>query len=234
MPSEDTPLSPPYTPPRDLPAPAVHGASNPIIAVALGLVAACVLGIALFAASQFIYIYILYNSLVGVAIGWAIALGVQKGRYTNGVGLLLLTIVCSLIAYLVFNYSMYVWILRAIDGPRPSFLEFLHFRAENDTLIRGIKPGTIGNIIVWVVEAGITWFFAFQRVMSAKQSSHVEAVPGEVTEFVLYLMSQGRQPHEVDEELSRRGWVQQEDRERAMLAATALAAMIQEAQEEKT
>jgi hypothetical protein len=217
-----------YVPPSELPLPLKITSQNPIPAVILGLVAASVLGVALFAISNLIYVYILYNAFIGIGIGMAIGIGIQKGRYTNPMGLLGLTIVCSLLVYVVYNFSIFYWVLRDFQGPNPGFFVFLQVRAENDTLFRGIKPGTIGNVAIWLIEAGITWFYAFKGTTGAVQREHIEAVPQPVTELVLHFISEGRGKAEIENELGKRGWTKPEDQQKAFGSA---AAVIQAARE---
>lgn len=218
----------PYQPPSDLPPPIQLSAPNPIPAVVLGLVASVILGVALFAASRAVYIYILYNSLVGIGIGKAIAYGVHKGKYANTAGLFGLTVLCSAVSYGVFNYSFFYWVLRDFEGARFSFLEFLRVRAENDTLFGDLEPGLYGNVGVWFLEAGITWYFAFAQATRGVRRLLIELVPAPVTEFVVYLISQKRDRLQIDEELGRRGWMRPGDRDRAVQSATAVLDVIRE------
>ncbi len=118
----------------------------------------------------------------------------------------------------------------APDGAPGSPL--LSLRAQNDTLFRGIKPGEIGNYIVWLVEIAITFFIAHGRVVSATRQVHVGSVPGEVTDFVLHLMSDGRQIEDIRSELHSRGWAREEDADNALWAAAAVIAIVQESQED--
>ncbi len=220
-----------YELPSTLPPPPEDHSPNVIPAVVFGVAVSVMFGVVLFAISQVIYIYILYNSVIGIGIGMAISQGIKLGHYTNENGLLGLTVLCSILTYLVFNYVMYYWLLRDVQGVRPDFFQFLMLRAEHETLMRGWVPGKIVNIIVWVIEAGITWFFAFKGAMGGALSYQVSAVPTVVTEFVLHHFTEGRSPEEVQQELNRMGWSHEKDREKALAAAMAVVAFIQEENE---
>jgi hypothetical protein len=225
----------PYKPPDSLPPPLGQVHRTPILPILFGLGGALALGVALFAASRFIYVYIVFNVLLGLGIGIAMSIGIRLARYTSEGVLFGLTILYSLLCYVVFNYVLYHWVLLVgVPYFSPTFLEFLQIRAEQATLIWGIKPGTAGNIIPWIVEAVITLLFAVKIVGGAVRECRIESVPLAVLEFVFRLGFQGHDRPAVERELEKRGWSRPKDRQQAILAARSAAFVLQESQQVET
>jgi len=231
-----------YVPPSELPPPLPHVSGTPLLGMIVGLAAAVVAGIALFIVSRVVYIYLLYNVLLGVAIGWAVALAPKQSKYTNTPVLLMLTLLCSLLTYLAFNVALFMYVLRDINAPPAAgpvdwilgFFAFLVVRAQNERFIGGAQIGAVGNAIVWLVEIAITFFCAWGMVRMAINVCHVESVPYRVSKFVLEMLSQGNEVDTVAQELSARGWSDPRDQQHAFQAAQSLAAIIAaEASEEE-
>lgn len=218
----------PYTPPDTLDPPLNQIKESPTLPILIGFLASLTLGIGLFIASRFMYVYILFNVLLGLGIGRAMGFGIRRARYTKVSVLFGLTILYSLLCYVVFNYSLYCWILLKSDLSPPTFLQFLQIRAEHNIFIRGIKPGTIGNIIVWIVEVIITLWVAAKVEDTAIRTCHIESIPPTVMKFMIYLVSRGHDRNTIDRELEKRGWFRPEDRNQAFLAVSSAVALIQE------
>jgi hypothetical protein len=98
----------PYSSPREI-------SEVPLLSVALGLLAAGGLGLLMFVATRFVYVYILYNSLIGMAVAAAIGVGYrQEHRQGKEVkASLLLVISCCLAAYWSFNFA---WMALTADS----------------------------------------------------------------------------------------------------------------------
>jgi len=221
-----------YVPPDQLPAPEISQASFPFLAILLGVLVSAALGVTLFAASRLVYIYFLYNWLLGVAIGWAIAFGPKQSKYSGTGVLFTITALCSSLAYFVFNVALYFSVLKEAPDESLSFLEFLAVRAEYEPFIGGVEIGSVGNIIVWIVEFGITFYFAWRLVSAAIGVCRIEAVPSPVTEFVAYRLSEGHDVEDVQQELSKRGWTRPEDQQKALRAVDSLVSLAKAAKED--
>lgn len=132
----------------------------------LGLLAAVALGIALFVASRIVYIYLFYNSIIGIGIGAAVAYGIGKAKYRETSSVVFITAICSFVAYLTFNMALMRYVF---GGDTIGFFEFLRIRAENEPFLSFGQIGAGRNIIIWVVEFLITWYFAWQRANAKPQ-----------------------------------------------------------------
>lgn len=224
----------PYEPPSVLPRPMELPGRNPIPPLVLGVVAAAAMGLLLYVVGQFLYIYILYNSVIGMVIGVAMGWGVRKFHYTNDKILGVWAVVCSVLAYAVFNYTMFRVLSADLRTMGPTFLQFLVLRAENEPLFFGIEPGRIGNFIVWFIELGITAYFALTNLMGGMARHGIDAVPREVIDFLLHEISEGKDEKEVRYGLQKRGWVDPRDQDKALEAAGTVIMMIQQEQEKQS
>jgi len=222
-----------YTPPETLPIPEREApGSFPILAVAAGAAAAVGLGLVMFGLSRFVYIYILYNSVIGMAVGWLIGWGVERSRYRSVGALAAAAAVCSFLAYLAFNVAYWQYLVFE-SAEKIGFLQFLLLRASEEPFIGGLAIGAIGNGLVWLAEYGITVYFAWARVRGALRAVDVEAVPAEVTALVLHYQGEDCDEFEVRRQLAGRGWSDPEDQDRALKAAATLVTMMQDAGEEE-
>jgi hypothetical protein len=152
-----------------------------------------------------------------------------------------LALFCSFIAYLSFNCAFYVYVLGEVNEPQPTIgsidwvrglLAFVVVRAQNEPFIGGAQIGAVGNAIVWLIELAITQYTAHSRISQAVAIGRVESVPSEVTALVLHLLSAGQDTESVTRELTKRGWTNPEDQQRALQAVASLASLAEQASEE--
>ena len=212
----DAPAEPSYVPPDHLPPPDFAGSTFPLVTLLLGGLVAVVLGGVLFAASQFMYVYILYNAMIGIGIGKVIALAPERSRFTHVPFLFAATGVCSVLAYVAYNVALHQWVLNQNPGVQLGFFDFLWLRLQAMPFLGGVQLGVAGTVIVWLAELGVTQFYAWRQVRVAVQVSEVACVPSEVVEFVSHLYWQNAVDDHIRAELSKRGWTLEEDQTRAI------------------
>jgi hypothetical protein len=222
---EDTDEQEQYLPPDTLPPPLPASAggfgaiAGPLI---VALCISLVVGVAMFAIGQLVYVYILFNWAAGAAIAWPLAKAPEKGYLSKG-ALFVAVLGCSVLVYLVFNIAMYVYVIGQAGGAEGfGFIDFLLVRAEQEPVINDLKPGVVGNFIVWAIELGITVYYAWHKVSAAVVVGRFQSVPTEVTSLVIYYQGEGLSEVNVRSELSTRGWTRMEDQDRAFDAAGAL------------
>jgi hypothetical protein len=223
-----------HTSPVSLPSPTKEQpASFPIISVVLGCLTAVGLGITLFLASRLIYIVILYNVFIGVCLGKVISYGIGVAGYRGVFMLKLLTTVCSFLVYLAFYLVLLAYALTHIEESFNFielpiiFVEFMQGVAGNSEFF-GAEIGTIGNIIIWIVELLITCFCSWEQVSRKLRVMDVESVPIEVVEFILYLYDEKCELNTVRRELAARGWKDRLDQDKALNAASSLLSLEQD------
>lgn len=222
-----------YAPPERLPNPTFQTGSLPIGPLLLALVVSIAVGI-LLAVSRWIfgfYIYILYNSLVAMAIGWALVKAPRRCRFTNRPVLLLSTLFFSLLAYLTYFVCSFLYVAYkggnwdALGAMVPldqaqAFWGFMRTWAEKGSLF-GARLGPWGSCVLWSAELSITLFCIWPQIKTARLISLIEMVPVEVLETVLHFQNTGLDRSGVEGELSRRGWTTPDDQALALRATAA-------------
>lgn len=229
--AEESELSVEYQVPDRLPAPGLVGAENPVPAVLLGVLAAVVLGVVFFGATRLVYIYILYNSFLGVGVGWAISAGLKQGKYLNRDVLMAITAGCSLLVYVTFFVAYHQWLMSE-TGESFGFFDAVSLRAQYELFLWDWEIGTVGNVILWIIEYAITLYFAWRAVKTAILVCQVESVPTEVVEYTAHLFSQGHGVEHIRQELSKKGWTSEQDQMKAIRAVDGLISLHSQALEE--
>lgn len=217
-----------YEEPTRLPEPFDLPQPNVVPVYAFGLLAALVLGLALWALAQLAYVLVLYNLLLGLALGGLLALGARWGQYPLGVART--AFACSALAYLVFNVALYLGSIQGVAGSYPSFFEFIAYRAQQQTLLFGARPGPFLTPLVWLAEIALSGYVALRVAGRTTARIKLESVPTPVTEFVLYLLFQGHGTDAIASELAARGWTRPLDVVRALDAAEAAVELIRSPQ----
>jgi hypothetical protein len=208
-----------WTPPSSLPPPTEARSGPPVLAILAVAGVAVGAGVALWMSSQVFYIYILYNSLIGAGIGWALGLGPRKAGFTNKAALLGLAVVFCVLPYVLMRYGFYVQTLSAVaeQGQTPDFgfFDFFVFFLERDSLF-GLELGLIGNSIILLIEIAISVYYAHNKIEIALQHARIESVPGDVVSFVVNGIASGWDTARVRTELAHRGWARPDDQDRAI------------------
>jgi len=182
------------------------------------------LGFLLYLVGQLGYVFVIYNVLLGLGLGSAISLGIRWGSYPLSVRRI--TAGASLLIYACFHGSVYLRSIAGVSGSYPNFLEFLAYRASEQTIVFGYHPGVWGIASLWLAEIGLTMYVAQRVANRTLDSIRLNAVPTEVTEFVLFLLFRGKGAADIEAELATRGWTQRQDVVRALDAADVAASLI--------
>jgi len=139
-----------YAPPDKLPSPPIIKTSFPLFWVVLGMVISLILGYILFAVTRLIYIYYLFNALVGLGFSWLIAIGIKRNNYTDEKSLYFITALCSFLVYMAFNLFLYFWIIGKPPGAVGGFLNNLWQRDSSVFKCPDPSPGFFSFIeFVW-------------------------------------------------------------------------------------
>lgn len=206
-----------WTPPDRLTPPPVVSSSPPALALGLALAVSLGAGVALWVSSQFFYIYIFYNFLIGGALGWALSFAPKKAGFTNVTALLVPGVVLAALPYVLVKVLFVLQFLPDVQAqaPEATFVDLFLFLLANDTLF-GAEIGTIGSVVVLLVETGITIYALHGRLLQGITEARIASVPGDVIDFVLNGFANEWDTARVREELARRGWTRAEDQDRAI------------------
>ena len=149
----------------------------------------------------------------------------------------LLTTVCAFLVYLTFYLVILGFVLNDIGESfyftelPIIFIELMQEIAENQEFF-GAEIGTIGNIIIWIVELIITYFYSWEQIKSKLLVMDAESVPTEVVEFILYLYDKKYELDDVRRELAARGWKDCLDQDKALIAANSLLSLEQDEEQD--
>lgn len=215
--SDDVTHEQAWTPPDSLTPPSSPVSRPPVMAFAAALGVALACGVALWISSQVFYVYIFYNMIIGGALGWALSFAPKKAGFSNLPALMAPAVLLCALPYVVMRVGFFVQLLPDFQaqGYDPSLFEFLVVFLENDTLF-GLEIGLIGNIILLLVEVGITVYAAHGRLLQGINEARIASVPADVVDFVIQGFANDWDTTRVCEELSRRGWSKPEDQDRAI------------------
>lgn len=216
-PPEDNVDETPWTPPATLTAPQRVPSGPPVAAFAAALGVALAAGVALWVTSQVVYIYIFCNMIIGGGIGWGLALAPKRAGFSNVPALMAPGVLLCALPYVLMRVGFYVQLLPDFQaqGYAPGLFEFLVVFLENDSLF-GLEIGLIGNIILLLVEVGITVYAAHGRLLQGVAEARIASVPDDVVTFVVQGLAHDWDTTRVREELSRRGWTSAADQDRAI------------------
>ncbi len=221
-----------YEAPKRLPEPLDLAPPSALPLYVLSFSSACVLALVLLGLAQFGYVFFVYNVGLGLVLGGALALGIRLGRYPVSVGRMAWA--ASTLIYLLFDVGLYLQSISGVSGSYPSFFAFMAYRAAEQSVVFGLRPGTWMNLSLWIGEIGLTTYVALRLANRALAQVRLHSVPTEVTEFVLYLLFQGKGAGQIESELAARGWTERRDVVRALDAADIAASLIRASQRSKS
>ncbi len=149
-----------YVLPTHLPQPNSIRKSNVVFPILTALITALILAFILAKISLTgKYIIFLFEFLVGLALAYSLKLGIKMGNYTNFKNLkniLILAILITFIGNQLFQYNI---ILTENNLERIGFLAFLKIRLQQGLTIKSLNVGSIGLIISWIIQLGLSYFF---------------------------------------------------------------------------
>lgn len=207
-----------WTPPDRLtPPPAISAGRFPAMSLGLAFAVSVAAGVALWGSSQFFYIYIFYNFLVGGALGWALSFAPKREGFTNLNVLRAAGVVLATLPYVLVKVLFAVQLLPALrnEGVDATFVQVLWFLFDSDTLF-GIELGLVGSVVLLLVEAGITVYALFGRLQQGLAEARIESIPSDVVDFVVGGLVSGWDTATLRDELARRGWRNADDQDRAI------------------
>ena len=191
--------------------------------------AVIVLAVMLVFVQLWMYLPIVRNVAVGVALGWCLSKWPKQG-FTHHVFLLLATVAGVFSTFVLYLALLYLYHLQAI-GELSYWMQIsLEFKWESfeyflsDLLeqpIFGYHLGTRGNLVMWSAEFFITFWVAWPMVRTAKQFAQLDSVPLEVLEHVISMRQDSCSSAEIRRELHSLGWLRPEDQNQALAAGDA-------------
>lgn len=208
---------PVWTPPDTLSPPPSVQSRPPLFALGLALGVSVAAGVALWISSQAIYFYILYNALIGGALGWALSFAPKRAGFTSKTALLVPGVALAALPYVLLHVFLSLQVLSNVqaEAPEVTFGAVFLFLLENNTLF-DIEIGLLGSIALFLAEVGITVVTMHGRLVQGLAEARMASVPGDVIDFVVHGLAEGWDTPRLRDELSRRGWRSAADQDRAI------------------
>lgn len=148
------------------------------------------------------YIFFLFETLIGLALAFSLKIGIKYGNYTNYKKIKNILIASILIVFILNQFFQYNIILLENNLERIGFLNFLKLRFQ-----QGLSNfGSIGLIIIWIIQLGITLLFGYIFITRFLITYIVKRIPPEVIDFAFYHFIKGKDEHQVRKELAYLGW----------------------------
>lgn len=201
-----------YQIPTELPKPKPIRKTNIIIPIVIAVIASIILAfmIAIISLTGK-YIIFLFEFLVGLALAFSLKLGIKLGNFTDFNKLKNILIVAVLIVFIGNQLFQYNIILSRNNFEKIGFLEFLKLKLQNGITFENLNLGSIGLIISWVLQLGLTFLFGYLKLARFLISYVTKRVPWEVIDFAFYHFVQGKDEKQVRTELSSFGWSEEQN-----------------------
>lgn len=153
-----------------------------------------------------IYIIGLFESLVGLAFGFTLKYLIRWGNYTDMEKLTYLIYAMIAVFFFgnqIFQYEIIVSNNNIADA---SFFDFIKYMFENGLKIKSLNTGWIGLVVSWILQVVIIYYITLLRTASSLVVYQMERTPPDVVDFACYHFVKGKSESEVRQELSRKGW----------------------------
>lgn len=196
-----------YQVPTELPSPKKVRTPNILIPLVIAILASIIVGFALaeisIAGKYFIF---LFEFLVGLVLAFSLKQGIKLGNYTDLIKLKYILIASIILVFTGNQIFQYNIILAENNLEGIGLFEFLKLRLQQGLRIKTLNLGSIGLIISWIIQLGLSFIFGYLFLIRFLIQYVVKRVPQEVTDFALYHFIKGKSEHQVRMELSALGW----------------------------
>lgn len=211
-----------YEVPKNLPAPLPRPAAQPWIVVLGSLVMGIILGLTIAILKYYWAYYIVaFELFSGLLLGGALSKLIKWSHYTALIPLHLILITTTLTIFFLHHYSHYSLLISLEGLPAIGFVAYLQIMLENGFVLDDNNFGTIGRVVSWLSQIGLTYFFAQYFLSSGVNEYKASRVPLEVLLFSQYQLSQQKNKESLRLALAKMGWKAPKDQE-DVLAALAI------------
>lgn len=196
-----------YVIPETLPAPKKYRKPQIIIPIVGILILS--LGLAYIIALlslEGLYVIGLYEVVVGITLGFSLKLLIKLGNIADWTKIRFVLAGGIILVFLMNQVFQYQVILTRNHFEPIGFFAFMELRFEQGLIVRGVDVGSIGLVISWIVQIGLSYIVGYMRTISAIVKISIERVPMEVIDFAIYHFVKGKNEQQVKLELSKMGW----------------------------
>lgn len=153
-----------------------------------------------------LYVIGLYEIGAGIILGFSLKLLMKLGNFTDWGKIKYILVGAVILTFLMNQVFQYQLILARNNYEPIGFIAFMKLRFEQGLTIKDLNVGSIGLLILWIVQLGLTYLIGYLRTISAIVKISIERVPVEVVDFAVYHFIKGKNEIAVKQELSKMGW----------------------------
>jgi len=151
-----------------------------------------------------VYVIGLFEVVVGFILAYSLKVFMPLSNYTHSKNLLTIIFITIVLTYLFSQYFQYLHFKKEYSDL--TFLIFISERLKHGLMFKSLNLGTIGQIVFWIVQVGLTYLIAYLQCFKVIMNFSVERVPDDVINYAMYLMAKDKQEREIKSELSKKGW----------------------------
>jgi len=203
-----------YYVPETLLQPGHFKEPNFYIPIIGGVVVALLLGyIVAYLSNQGLYFIGAFEVGVGLMFGVVFKYLIKFSNYSNYTKLDYLLIGLVVTTYVSNQFFQYNIFLGENQIDSLSFVEFMKLRFQNGLTIDGFNLGWIGLVVSWILQLVLTYAVGIIRISSIVTLYVIEKVPKDVVDFAVYHMVKNKTERQIRTELSKKGWVKEQDQD---------------------
>jgi hypothetical protein len=196
-----------YEIPETLPAPKKYRQPQILIPlIGIGAVSLALAYLIALLSLEGLYVIFLFEVGVGIILGFSFKLLMKLGNFTDWSKIRLILIGAVIHTFIMNQVFQYQLILTRNNYEPIGFLEFIKLRLEQGLTVKELNVGSIGLIISWIIQLGLTYLIGYLRTFSAIIKICIQRVPVEVFDFAIYHFVKGKNEIAVKQELSKMGW----------------------------
>nr|WP_319573430.1 hypothetical protein [uncultured Draconibacterium sp.] len=151
-----------------------------------------------------VYVIGLFEVVVGFILAYSLKLFMPLSNYTHSKNLLRIIFITIVLTYFLNQYFQYLHFKQEYSDL--TFLIFISERLKHGFMFKALNLGTIGLIVFWIVQIGLTFLIALLKCFKVIMNYSIARVPDDVINYAMYLMAKDKHEREIKIELSKKGW----------------------------
>ncbi len=151
-----------------------------------------------------VYVIGLFEVVVGFILAYSLRVFMTLSNYTHYKNLLTIIFISIVLTYFSSQYFQFLHFKKEYSDL--TFMIFMSERLKHGFMFKALNLGTIGLIVFWIVQVGLTFLVAFLQCFKVIMNYSVDRVPDDVINYVMFLMAKDKQEREIKTELSKKGW----------------------------
>lgn len=196
-----------YKVPENLPSPKKFIQPQILIPlIGIGIISLALAYLIALLSLEGLYIIGLFEVGAGIIFGFSLKVLMKLGNYTDWGKIKFVLIGAVILTFLMNQVFQYQLILTRNNYEPIGLLAFMKLRLEQGLTIKELNVGSIGLLISWIVQLGLTYLIGYLRTISAIVKISIERVPVEVIDFAMYHFIKGKNEFAVKQELTKMGW----------------------------